>query len=187
LDKCQNVISCPTWSSSTSQYTVAVYPVVTAARRQAGQLKPSLCLTLNPTSQACPDVPGVSFPIEVTAADPSSNPTCGGGTQCSSTRTVQCMPRTATACPGPYTLGLFQNPGGDISKTPELVECRSPRSACDLTASGMTAADPNAGRYNIAVRTGATLNGCLAAGSTVCPPGYPLSAFGASGELLGCR
>jgi hypothetical protein len=180
LDKCQAVVNCPSWNSTNSQYTVAVYSEVT-------QTKPSLCLMLNPSSQACPDVTGLSFPIEVTSAEPSSSPTCGGSTQCTTSRTVQCMPRTATACPSNYTLEVYQNPGGDVSKTPELVECRAPRSSCDLTAAGMTAASPNAATYNIAVRTGATFDGCISAGSTACPPGYPLSAFGSAGELLGCR
>uniref|UniRef100_A0A383VXC4 Uncharacterized protein n=1 Tax=Tetradesmus obliquus TaxID=3088 RepID=A0A383VXC4_TETOB len=119
--------------------------------------------------------------------EPNSTPQCGGATACSTTRVVQCLPRTAVDCPTPYILKVFRSSGAGPATAPDLVECRVPRSSCDLTAAGMTAASPNAGIYSIAVRVGATIDGCVAAGTTVCPSGYPIAGYNAAGELQGCR
>jgi hypothetical protein len=47
--------------------------------------------------------------------------------------------------------------------------------------------NPNAGTYNIKVRTGDALDGCVVAGSTVCPAGYPFPSVGAGGVLTACK
>jgi hypothetical protein len=88
---------------------------------------PRACLTLNPNvggatpAQACPDVTGLSFPLELVSATP--NDPCGGATPCTATRTVRCMPAAST-CPFPFTLQLFRSPSAAPAATPELVECR---------------------------------------------------------------
>jgi hypothetical protein len=122
----------------------------------------------------------------VTLNEPNFPPCGSNNSICTTVRTVQCMAAGST-CPIPYTLQLLRNPAGPAS-TPVLAECRPIRNACDLTATGMNAAqNPNAGTYNIEVRTGDALDGCIAAGSTACPVGYPFPSVGAGGALTSCR
>lgn len=109
IDFCRDVASCPTTTSHTvpAQSSTAVVP--------------RACLTLGSPTQACPDIPGLSFPLEVVDAKP--NQPCGSATLlCTDTRVVRCLPAAST-CPLGFGLQLFKNPNGPAS-TPELVECR---------------------------------------------------------------
>jgi hypothetical protein len=174
------VTACPAFSASNILHTVPALPV-----NATSATVPRACLTLG-TPQSCPNTTALLFPLPVTFNEPASPP-CGTNTSvCTNVRTVQCM-APGSSCPSPYTLRLFRNPSG-VGSTPVLAECRFTRSSCDLTAAAMNATvNPNAGTYNIEVRTGDALDGCVAAGSTACPAGYPFPSVGAGGVLTACK
>jgi hypothetical protein len=163
LDRCVDTTSCPAYSAGGNQF----YTVPAMA---AGSSVPSACLTLA-SNQACPEVDGLQFPIEVMYTEPTS-PVCGGAVACTTTRAVQCMGVNST-CPSGFNLRLFKNPNNNATATPQLVECRQTRAACDLTAAGMGPSFVNSGLYNIEVKTGDALDGCIISTSNVCPAGYP--------------
>uniref|UniRef100_A0A383VUW5 Uncharacterized protein n=1 Tax=Tetradesmus obliquus TaxID=3088 RepID=A0A383VUW5_TETOB len=136
--------------------------------------------------QACPvsaTTSQLNYPVEVMLTDPSG---CGGATgTCTTSRVIACY-APGTDCPAEYSLRFYSNPNGPDS-TPELVECRQQRQACDLTAAGMGALDPNGGSYTIAVTNGQALDGCVAAGSSACPADYPIKHIDAvSGAFVSC-
>jgi hypothetical protein len=179
MERCVDTTSCPVATATTAAYTVpALAP---------GDSTPSACLTLGSTN-TCPDIEGLRFPVEVMFAEPTS-PVCGSSAQpCTliSVRAVQCLAPNAT-CPTGYTLRLWRNsPATNNSATPVLAECRQTRSNCDLTAAGMTSNDPNAADFAINVKTGDALDGCVISTSTVCPTTYPFNKTDASGRLTEC-
>ncbi|KAF6252818.1 hypothetical protein COO60DRAFT_496788 [Scenedesmus sp. NREL 46B-D3] len=163
VDKCVQVTSCPAYSVPSSV-------LHTVPALEVGSSVPVACLTLDTTTNTCPDLPALRYPLEVVFASGSVNP-CGSTAQpciAAATRTIECRTANAT-CPAAQSLRLY----GGSGATPVVVECRQTRSSCDLTAVGMTDKTPNAGSYNIAVRTGDALDGCIIAGATTCPAGYP--------------
>jgi hypothetical protein len=152
------------------------------------------CLTLDSTpsstaQQACPSVPGVDFPVEVTRAAPLG---CGTVTsQCTSAVTVACLPSDAT-CPRGFPFQLVRYDARDVPGT--LAGCRSPRSSCDLSMLFMqpqpaAGADPNAldnGNYTIRLMNGGSLAGCMQGGANACPSSFAFPARNTSGTLLEC-
>ncbi|WIA34876.1 hypothetical protein OEZ86_013169 [Tetradesmus obliquus] len=190
LDACQDVSACPVFnaSNSNSSSTTAAHTVPALPAGATNSTKPAACLSLG-SNQCCPDnsnAPGLnlSFPIEVMFTEPVS-PVCGGSNICQSARTLQCL-ATNAACPASYTFRLF-GAAAAAGTVPELLECRQPRSLCDLTAIGMNATLANAGTYDVEVRTGDALDGCVAAGTLACPPSYPFSYTGPTNTIAVCR
>lgn len=140
------------------------------------------CLVLG-SNQACPDVAGLSFPIEVTYSAPTTPTVCGGSVTCTNSTTISCL-AVGSTCPAAYSWTIFNSPGGNITTTPVLAECRFATTNCTLTAAGMSAANPNAGSYQVNLMNGDQVAGCLRTDSKVCPPGYPIAITGEGRVVL---
>lgn len=137
------------------------------------------CLVLG-ANQACPDVTGLSFPIEVTYSAPLTPTICGStAVPCTNSTTLSCL-ATGSSCPATYSWTIFNSPGGNVSATPVLAECRTATSNCSLTATGM-GNNPNAGSYMINLMNGDQVTGCVRTDSQLCPPGYPVAITGEGG------
>jgi hypothetical protein len=192
LQQCRVNGTCNTFTTmADSRFAV---PALSATNTLVG------CLTLDPTpnaptQQACPAVPGVNFPVEVTDA---LFPGCGSivsppGLQCAYAATKMCLAPDAS-CPQAFP---FQLVGYNTADTPgALAGCRSARPFCDLSMQNMrpppgNGADPNApdnGNYTIRLVSSGNLMGCIQGGAAACPASFPFPTRNpATNALLECN